>query len=127
MITYNLINYKRLCVIIMHFFRIILFHVRRHFHASPSVRVFGSGQSITYSRHFCTNNTSHKIYHCMPAGSTLHYILLRNPTIIRIKTFFTPACHPHKKNRPRQNCHILHCYTHARFARNCPILNDIQK
>ena len=33
----------------------------------------------------------------MPARSTRHHTLLHNSTIIHTKTFFAPACHPHKK------------------------------
>ena len=33
----------------------------------------------------------------MPAGSTQHYILLHNPTILHTQTFFAPVCHSLKK------------------------------
>ena len=28
---------------------------------------------------------------------------------------------------PRQKCHVIHCYTHARCTHHCPLLNMIQK
>ena len=43
------------------------------------------------------NNTSHKIYRCMPALSTQHYKLLHTPTILHKMTLFAPFCHLHKK------------------------------
>ena len=32
-----------------------------------------------------------------------------------------------RKYYPGEKCHIIHCYTHARFTRHCPLLNMIQK
>ena len=93
----NQINYKFLRVLIMHFYILVWFHIQRHFCDSLSVRVYDPGQPVTYVRKFCTKNIGHKIYHCIPAGSTLHYILLHNPKILHAKTFFALACPPRKK------------------------------
>ena len=120
--AYNWINFKIPRVIIMHFYRLIRFHIRRRFCTRLSVRVSNSGQPVTYTRQFCTNKTGHKIYHCMPAGYTWHYILLHNTTIIHTNKFIATACHPRKKILSDKNCNILHCYTHGNFTRHCPLL-----
>ena len=87
--TYNIINCNCLCVLVR-------FHTRRKFHASLSVRVSDSDHPVMYTRQFCTNDPSHKIYCCVPVRSLRHHMLPHNPTIIHPKTFFAPACHLRK-------------------------------
>ena len=67
--TYNLFNYKRQYILIIQFYRLVQFHIRRNFYASPFFRVSDLGQPVTYARKFCTQNTGHTIYCCMTAGS----------------------------------------------------------
>ena len=62
------------------------------------IRVYNSGQPVIYARKYCTNKYGHKLYHCMPTGSTQHYTLVHNTKLIHIQIFFAPACHPGKKN-----------------------------
>ena len=70
MTTNNQIDLKFLRFLVMHFYRLVKFHILRHFRASLYGRVSDSGQPVTYTRKYCTNNTSHKIYRCVPSGST---------------------------------------------------------
>ena len=81
----------------MNFYRLIIFHTRRCFRTSLSVRVSDSVHPVTYARNFCTNKFVHKIYRCMSALSIWHYTLLHNPMIIYTKTFFAPPCHLRNK------------------------------
>ena len=94
---YNRINYKFPRVIIMHFYRLIWFHIWRRFLVSLSIRVSDSDQPVTYARQFFTNNPGHKIYSFVSAGSTRHCILIHNPMVIHMKKNFTTARHLHKK------------------------------
>ena len=87
--TYNIINCTCPCVLVR-------FHTRRHFHASLYVRVSDSDHPVMYTRQFCTNDPSHKIYCCMSVCSSRHNMLSHNPTIIHLKTFFAPAYHLRK-------------------------------
>ena len=123
---YNWTNFKCLRVLIMHICKLVRFHIQRNFCASLSVRVSNPGQPVTYTRKFCKNKPGHKIYLYMPSGSTRHYILLYNPKIIHTKTFLHQPVSRGIKYRPRQNCHIIHWYTHACFAHHVPLLNTIQ-
>ena len=75
----------------------MLFHTRRRFCASLSVRVSNSYHSLKYGIMFLTNKPGHKIYQCMPARSTRHYTVLHNLTIIHAKKYFASLCHPHEK------------------------------
>ena len=79
-----------------------------------------------YARKYCTNNPGYKIYRCRSARSTQHYTLLHTPTILHMKTFFAPACHPGKKKYSRQNCCILHWYTQDPITYHRPLQNTIQ-
>ena len=115
--TYSLIDSKLPIALVVQFYRLIQFHIRR-----LPVRVSNSGQPVTYSKQYFKNKTCLTLYRCMSAGSTQHYTLISTPTIIHRKAFFAPACRPRKKN-----CHILHCCTHARFTCHRPLLNVIQK
>ena len=124
---YIQINFKCQHVLIMHFYRLIWFHIQRRFRASLSIRLSGSGQPVIYARKYCTNNPYHKLYRWISSRSTLNYTHLHDPTILHTNTFFAPASHPRKKFHPRQNCHILYCYTHLRFTRHRPLLNMISK
>ena len=87
--TYNIINCNCLCVL-------VLFHTRINFHASLSVGVSNSDHPVMYTRQFCTNNPTHKIYRCVSVRSSRHNMLPHNPTIINLKTFFAPAYHLRK-------------------------------
>ena len=93
-ITYNQINYNCPRVLIVYFYRLVIFHTRRRFCDSLSVRVSDSGHPVTYGRYFCTNKPSNKIHPCISVGSTWNYTLLNNPMILHTKTFFMSACHP---------------------------------
>ena len=95
----------------MHFYRIVQFHIWRRFRASPSVRVYYSGQPIRYAKKLCTNKPDQKIYRCIQKWFTLHYILLHHPTILHMKTFFAPAYHTRKKiffQTKMPHCSLLH-------------------
>ena len=93
MTKYNQVNCKFPRVLIMHVYILVRFHIRRRFHASLSVRVSYLGQPVMYDRQYCKNKPSHKLYHCIPEGSTRHYTLLHNPTIIYTRKNFAQACH----------------------------------
>ena len=76
MTTYNFINCKCPCFLIMNFYRLVRFHIQRYFRARPSVRVSDSVHPVTYVIQFFTKNPGPKIYCRMPVGSTNNYILL---------------------------------------------------
>ena len=97
MAVYNWIIYKCPRILIMHFYRLVWFHIQRRFCASLYIRVSNSGEPVTYTRQFCTNKPGHKLHRYMPAGSTIQYILLNNNTIIHWKKTFASACHLRKK------------------------------
>ena len=122
MAMYNRINCKFQQVIIMHFYRLVWFHIWRRFRVSLYIRVSNSDQHVAYARQFFTKNPGHKIYSFVSAGSTRHYILLHDPMIIHTKKYFKTARHLHKKISSKKNCHILHCYIHRCFKRHRPLL-----
>ena len=95
--TYNIINWKRLCVPVIHFYKLLRFRIRRHFSASLPVRVFDSGQPVNCASKYHTKNICQKLHLCIPARPTRHYTLLDTPNILHTKTLLAPACHPHKK------------------------------
>ena len=97
---HNWINWKLLRVLNTNFYRLVWFHIQRHFSASLSVRVSNSGHPVKHVRHYCTNKPNHKLHHCMIEVSTQHYKILHNPTILHMKTFFAPDCHLCKKTSP---------------------------
>ena len=76
--TYIQINFRYQRFIIVHFYRLILFHTQRCFLASLSVRVYNLGHPVMYARNFCTNKPSHKIYLYMSACSTQHHTLVND-------------------------------------------------
>ena len=94
---YNQIICKRLRVITMKIYRLVQFHTWRYFCSRLSVRVSYSGQTVTYTRKYCTNNPGKKPYGCMAAVSTQNCALLNYTTILHTETFFTPAYHWRKK------------------------------
>ena len=118
--TYNQINWKFLRVLIMHFYRMGPFHTRRRFCTRLYVRVPDSGHPVIYVRQFCKNKPGHKICRCMSARSTRHYTLIHNPTILHMKTFFAPSCHPRKKIFSKKKL------SHSCLTRHCPLQNIIQ-
>ena len=127
MTTYNWVNCKCPWVITVYFYRLIWFHIWRHFCTSLSVGLYNSGQPVTSARKYCKNNPCHKLYGFTPEGSTHHYTLLHTPTIIHTKTLLHQHVTCERKYCPRQNCHILQYYTHSRFIRHHPLLNTNQK
>ena len=121
MTTYNWISCKCMRVLIVHFYRLAWFHIWRRFCANPFFMISDSGKPVTYARIFCKNKPSHKVYFCMPV-STIHYILLHNPKILHKKAFLRQPVTRAIIYHPRQNCHVIHCYTHTRFTLHCPRL-----
>ena len=120
------INYKFPRVIVMQFYRLLRFNIQKVFCNILSVMVYDSVQPVMYTRKFCKNNPGHKIYGCIPAGFTWHFILLHITTILRTKKFLRHPINRARKYCLRQNCHILHWYTHTCFIRHIPLLDMIQ-
>ena len=127
MTTYIRINLKFLRILIVHFCRLIQFHIQRCFRASLSVQVSNLCQPGNYNRRYFTNKPGHKLYHCMISGSTQYDTILHDTTILHMKKnmrHFVPCA---RKYSPRQNYHILNYYTQTRFTCHHPLLNTIQK
>ena len=60
------------------------------FVARQSVRVSKLVHPLKCTRKYCNNKTFHKLHHCIPAQSTLHYKILHTSMIIHTKTLLTP-------------------------------------
>ena len=125
MTTYNETNWKRPRVTIMHFYKIIRFHVRRCFCSRLSVRGDSSGQPIKCTIKYLTIKICHKLHHWIPTRTTRNYTLLHNPTILHIKIVSAPAYHPRKKIFSETKLSHSPLYTHTRFTRHLPLINTI--
>ena len=97
MTTYNWINFKCPRVTIIHFYKLIWYHIQRYFCARLSVRVSNSGQPVECARKHSKNKPCHKLHQWILSGSTYHNIILHTPTILQTNKLFASACHPCKK------------------------------
>ena len=112
--TYIIINWKFLCIPIIHIYKLVQFHISRHFRTSPSVRVSDSGQPVKCSIKYIKNKPYHKIHRCIPARSTFYYTLLHTSMSSHTKKNFMPACHLHDKISPKTKMsHSPLLYTHT--------------
>ena len=102
-------------------------HTRRRFFISLYVRVYDSGWPVK-----CARNIAWKIHvtncndACYPAPHAIMYFYILLWFYIRIN-FSRQTITYTGKYCQRQNCHIIHCYTHACFKHHHPLLNMIQK
>ena len=87
MTKYNRIDEKCSDIPIVHFYILVLFKIRRHFCASPSVRVSDSGQTVNCDRNFCTTRTCRHLHNYTPAHFTCHHAFLNTLRIQHTKTF----------------------------------------
>ena len=125
--TYIWINCRRLRVPIIQFFTTIRLHMKRHFSASLSMRLSYSGQTVKCALKYRTDKTYNKQHHCIPARYGQHCTLLHTTKSLHTKTFLSQPVTYEIQYHPRQNYHIIHCYTHIGFTRHLPLLNMIQK
>ena len=98
------------------------FHIQRHFCARLFVRVSSAGDPVNSARNIVqirsmTNYTS--TYQHAPHAIIQFYILIQL-RIQRHLLYQPVTCSRYYHSR--QNCHIIHYYTHTRFTRHCELL-----
>ena len=91
---YTLINKKRPCVSIIHFYILVWLNIQGNFISSLSVRVSNSGQPFNSSSKYCIKTNNFNIYTYPKSRFTphcTHHTLLYTRTVQHTKTFL---CQP---------------------------------
>ena len=111
----------------IHVYKLLWFHIRRHFFDSLYVRVSDAGQYIKCTWKYCTYKLCHKLHQYILEFSTCHHTLLHTPTILHTKPFSRQPFNCAIKYCMRQNSHIIHYYIRAHFTCHCCWVNLVNE